>query len=593
MKRRPALTLRTIEFLPKRFFFLPLCETPRMSLQSAPTKYESTTYPIVFPATPGIRYVALDEQPPFASWSASKRLPHIDLDIHDTLVFHDFLSTILLNGSDSSSSSQSTMPCSSVCSRSNTSTCKQEVHYFYLRRRDDEQERHAMHLICRWRLLYLQLPPQDAMAPFEHLTRSILPWGNTPTTNLLDSLTGIAKGIALELLGSPSAKLSAIDALRGNDHLDLASADNGFVTWITTRFLVCASPQTPAAALSPAETSADHQASSLTQTKGDCISTDKLALLLKRHQVALVIRLNSTETQDDDHHFTDYGTELVDLSTTTSSSREKPSSSCLDEATVLRFLDSCENLITSTTTGVVAVQSTTGSGRAAACVGWYLMKHFQFTAPEAVAWLRFRRPGSVSRAHKLLLERLQTRLWHDGDACQRLESQSRTSNASATEELVRSASSMHISIGKISLRRASLFGTKDRHASHSGTELAHTTREPRHTSGHDFHAFQGASASSTAATVVQPPEIKRRPLTQGSASRRRLFSSRSGDGGGMARTDFALMHRFLHQSTGPSSVSRASTPRAASESASSLTSAPSVETTVAAIKETDTQTFER
>uniref|UniRef100_K3WII3 Uncharacterized protein n=1 Tax=Globisporangium ultimum (strain ATCC 200006 / CBS 805.95 / DAOM BR144) TaxID=431595 RepID=K3WII3_GLOUD len=454
------------------------------------------------------------------------------------------------------------------------------MHYFYLRRRDDGLERHVVHLICRWRLLYLQLPPQDAIAPFEHLTRCILPCGKTPTTNLLESLTGIAKGVALELLGSSSAKLTVIEALRGNDHLDLASTNNGFITWITTRFLVCASPQTPPALL-PAEVPEDHQTSSLARTEDGGIYAHKFALLLKRHQVALVIRLNSTETQDDDRNFTDHNIDLVHLS---SNIRKQSSSSCLNEATVLRFLDFCDSLIASTTTGVVAVQSTTGSGRAAACIGCYLMKHFQFTAREAIAWLRFCSPGSVSRAHEVLLERLQTHLWHDGDTYRRLGNQSRTSNALATEELVRSASSLHISIGKISLGRASLFGTKERHASHSGAELAHTTREPRHTSEYDVHAFQGAFASSTTTVVMHPPEIKRRPLTQGSASRRRLLSSRNGDSGGMAHTDFALMHRFLHQRTGQSSVSRAAMPRADSESMPSLSSAPSAETTVAAIK---------
>lgn len=36
-----------------------------------------------------------------------------------------------------------------------------------------------------------------------------------------------------------------------------------------------------------------------------------------------------------------------------------------------------------------------GLGRTGSLIGAYIMKHYQFTALEAIAWLRLCRPGSV------------------------------------------------------------------------------------------------------------------------------------------------------------------------------------------------------
>lgn len=104
--------------------------------------------------------------------------------------------------------------------------------------------------------------------------------------------------------------------------------------------------------------------------------------------------------------------------------------------------------------------------------------------------------------------------------------------------------STHINIGKISLGRVSLLGTRDRDKHRTDS---HLPRIPVNTclSSRIQESQQSPTASTTTA------QLKRRPLTQGSAGSRRLH--RVGDGTGL-RADFALMHKFLHQTPTTSST---------------------------------------
>lgn len=45
-----------------------------------------------------------------------------------------------------------------------------------------------------------------------------------------------------------------------------------------------------------------------------------------------------------------------------------------------------------------------GLGRTGTLIGCYIMKHFKFTAPECIAWLRICRPGSVIGPQQNYLE---------------------------------------------------------------------------------------------------------------------------------------------------------------------------------------------
>ncbi|XP_067109430.1 cell division cycle 14Aa [Osmerus mordax] len=75
-----------------------------------------------------------------------------------------------------------------------------------------------------------------------------------------------------------------------------------------------------------------------------------------------------------------------------------------------RFLSVCE-----TAGGAVAVHCKAGLGRTGTLIGCYLMKHFRFTAAEAIAWIRICRPGSIIGPQQSFLEEKQHSLWIQGD----------------------------------------------------------------------------------------------------------------------------------------------------------------------------------
>lgn len=53
---------------------------------------------------------------------------------------------------------------------------------------------------------------------------------------------------------------------------------------------------------------------------------------------------------------------------------------------------------------------TAGLGRTGTLIGCYLMKHFRFTAAEAIAWIRICRPGSIIGPQQNFLEEYVTNL---------------------------------------------------------------------------------------------------------------------------------------------------------------------------------------
>lgn len=65
--------------------------------------------------------------------------------------------------------------------------------------------------------------------------------------------------------------------------------------------------------------------------------------------------------------------------------------------------------------GAAAVHCKAGLGRTGSLVACYMMKHYKFTAAEAIAWLRICRPGSVLGPQQHWLEEQQHIMWQEGD----------------------------------------------------------------------------------------------------------------------------------------------------------------------------------
>ncbi|KAF9153969.1 Dual specificity protein phosphatase cdc14a [Linnemannia schmuckeri] len=102
------------------------------------------------------------------------------------------------------------------------------------------------------------------------------------------------------------------------------------------------------------------------------------------HNVQCIIRLN--DKTYDKAHFTTRGIEHVDMI--------YPDGTCPPWYIVERFFEVCER-VAMDQGGVVAVHCMAGLGRTGTLIGAYLMRHFDMTARETIAFLRLMRPGSV------------------------------------------------------------------------------------------------------------------------------------------------------------------------------------------------------
>ncbi|KAM8875750.1 dual specificity protein phosphatase CDC14AB isoform 2-T2 [Spinachia spinachia] len=266
--------------------------------------------------------------------------------------------------------------------KSFTLTRKRIVHYTSF---DQRKRSNAAVLIGGYAVIYLKKTPEEAYrALTSGSNASYLPFrdasfGNcTFNLTVLDCLQGVRKALQHGFFD--------FETFDVDEYEHYERVENGDLNWIVPgKFLAFSGP---------------HPKTKM-ENGYPLHAPEAYFPYFRKHNVTTVVRLNKKIY--DSKRFTDAGFDHYDLFFLDGST---PS-----DLITRRFLHICES-----TDGAVAVHCKAGLGRTGSLIGCYLMKHYRFTAGEAIAWIRVCRPGSVIGPQQNFLEGKQAALWLLGDS---------------------------------------------------------------------------------------------------------------------------------------------------------------------------------
>ncbi|XP_063687151.1 dual specificity protein phosphatase CDC14C-like isoform X2 [Bolinopsis microptera] len=249
---------------------------------------------------------------------------------------------------------------------------------------DARKRANAACLICCYAVIYLNKTPEEAFAPFRngkghqfYAFRDASYGACTYKLTVQHVIAGCYKAFKSKFLD-----FTTFDV---DEYEHYESVENGDFNWVVpNKFLAFSGP---------------HNKSKI--ENGYMLHAPEAYIpYFKEHNVTTVIRLN--KRMYDAKRFTDAGIAHYDLFYVDGSTPT--------DAILRKFLTIAE-----TTKGAIAVHCKAGLGRTGTLIGCWMMKHYQFTAPETTAWLRIARPGSVIGPQQYYMEEKQTQMWTQGD----------------------------------------------------------------------------------------------------------------------------------------------------------------------------------
>ncbi|CAF3967910.1 unnamed protein product [Rotaria sp. Silwood2] len=261
---------------------------------------------------------------------------------------------------------------------------KRIIHYTSF---DPKKRANAAFLIAAYSIIHLKRTPEAAYKPLINGINAAHPFlpfrdaslgSSSYNLTLLDTIQGLYKAILHGFFNFENFDLDEYEYYE--------KVENGDLNWIVPHKLLAFSGP---------------HAKSKIENGYPLHAPETYFTYFRKRNVATIVRLNKKIY--DAKRFTDVGFEHYDLFFSDGST---PS-----DAITLKFLTIAEQA-----KGAVAVHCKAGLGRTGTLIGTYLMKNHQFTAAEAIAWLRICRPGSVIGPQQNYLEDKQAWLCSLGDA---------------------------------------------------------------------------------------------------------------------------------------------------------------------------------
>nr|CAI5831508.1 unnamed protein product [Callosobruchus analis] len=255
---------------------------------------------------------------------------------------------------------------------------KKIVHYTCI---DVEKRVNAAFLIGSYAIIYLNFEPEQAYEVLNHdSTKDYLKFrdasiGEPYTLSLLDCLRAIKKALHFGFFN--------FDNFDFMEYEHYERVENGDFNWILPdKFIAFCGP---------------HDESSLDRGTH---SPETYFAYFRRHKVTTVVRLNKKAY--DANKFVQAGFDHKDLYFVDGGTP--------NDRILQHFISICENA-----KGAIAVHCKAGLGRTGSLIACYIMKHYKFTAEEAIAWIRICRPGSIIGHQQHWLQVKQKQMWEAGE----------------------------------------------------------------------------------------------------------------------------------------------------------------------------------
>lgn len=216
----------------------------------------------------------------------------------------------------------------------------------------------------------------DAIPPFHDAS----PCECSYDLNILDCLRGLVKARANNFFN--------FDDFDVKEYEYFEQVENGDLNWIVkNKFLAFAGPQYKK-----------------TVTREGCyiLTAEHYVPYFKSRNVGLVVRLN--KALYDENSFKYEGIDHFEQFYTDGSCPTLPML-----RTILQAFEAVDK------DKGIAVHCKAGLGRTGTCIGAYMMKHYKFTAKEAIGWMRICRPGMVIGPQQHFLEDIEKQMWYEGE----------------------------------------------------------------------------------------------------------------------------------------------------------------------------------